>query len=94
MKNHASLLIAFMSIIFILSGCCYKCNNDIYQPWSKEKAKEWYASHPYRAGCNFQPSTAINQIEMWQSSTFDAATIDRTRLGRRTWLQPHARLSQ
>jgi len=28
-------------------------------------------------GCNFGPSTAINQLEMWQAETFDPETIDR-----------------
>ena len=28
-------------------------------------------------GCNFIPSTAINQLEMWQKETFDPETIDR-----------------
>jgi aldose 1-epimerase len=28
-------------------------------------------------GCNFIPSTAINQLEMWQQESFDAKTIDR-----------------
>ncbi len=28
-------------------------------------------------GCNFLPSNAINQLEMWQGETFDASTIDR-----------------
>lgn len=28
-------------------------------------------------GCNFIPSTAINQLEMWQADTFDPVTIDR-----------------
>ncbi|MFN7150575.1 MAG: hypothetical protein ACK4V6_14005 [Microthrixaceae bacterium] len=28
-------------------------------------------------GCNFIPSTAGNQLEMWQRDTFDPATIDR-----------------
>lgn len=28
-------------------------------------------------GANFIPSTAINQLEMWQEETFDPATIDR-----------------
>lgn len=26
-------------------------------------------------GCNFIPSTAVNQIEMWEAKTFDTATI-------------------
>jgi hypothetical protein len=28
-------------------------------------------------GCNFTPSTAINQLEMWQKDSFDPTTIDR-----------------
>ena len=31
----------------------------------------------WRFGCNFTPSTAINQLEMWQADTFDLPTIDR-----------------
>ncbi|MBX3435515.1 MAG: cellulase family glycosylhydrolase [Pirellulales bacterium] len=49
--------------------------------WSKERAAEWYAGQPWLVGCNFLPSTAINQLEMWQADTFDPETIDRE-LGR------------
>jgi hypothetical protein len=28
-------------------------------------------------GCNYGPSTAINQLEMWQADSFDLKTIDR-----------------
>lgn len=45
--------------------------------WSVEKAKAWYADNQWIAGANFLPSTAINQLEMWQAATFDPATIDR-----------------
>ncbi|MCI0493067.1 MAG: cellulase family glycosylhydrolase, partial [Planctomycetes bacterium] len=45
--------------------------------WSKEKAAEWYEQQPWLVGSNFIPSTAINQLEMWQPDTFDAETIDR-----------------
>lgn len=45
--------------------------------WSKEKANEWYKKQPWLVGSNFNPSTAINQLEMWQEETYDAATIDR-----------------
>lgn len=47
------------------------------QRWSKEKADQWYAALPWISGANFIPSTAINQLEMWQESTFDPETIDR-----------------
>jgi hypothetical protein len=45
--------------------------------WSVEQANEWYKQWGWLRGCNFTPSTAINQLEMWQAETFDAATIDR-----------------
>ncbi|MGB3801107.1 MAG: cellulase family glycosylhydrolase [Lewinella sp.] len=45
--------------------------------WSPEKATAWYAEHDWLTGANFNPSTAINQLEMWQEATFDPETIDR-----------------
>ena len=45
--------------------------------WSAEKAAAWYESHDWMSGANFNPSTAINQLEMWQEDTFDPETIDR-----------------
>ena len=45
--------------------------------WSRERANEWYEAQPWLVGCNFVPSTAINQLEMWQEESFDLATIDR-----------------
>lgn len=45
--------------------------------WSIEKANDWYDSHKWITGANFNPSTAINQLEMWQADTFDPETIDR-----------------
>lgn len=45
--------------------------------WSQEKAKTWYAQQQWLVGADFIPSTAINQLEMWQADTFDPKTIDR-----------------
>ncbi len=45
--------------------------------WTAQQANAWYAEQPWLVGCNFVPSTAINQLEMWQADTFDPATIDR-----------------
>ena len=45
--------------------------------WSVEKANAWYKARPWMSGANFIPSTAINQLEMWQAATFDPATIDK-----------------
>lgn len=47
------------------------------QKWTKEKADKWYAEHKWMSGANFIPSTAINQLEMWQEATFDPKTIDK-----------------
>jgi len=45
--------------------------------WTAAKANAWYHARPWMTGANFTPSTAINQLEMWQASTFDAPTIDK-----------------
>lgn len=45
--------------------------------WSAAKASQWAKTQPWRVGANFLPSTAINQLEMWQAASFDPVTIDR-----------------
>ena len=45
--------------------------------WSKERAWEWFNMHGWKQGMNFIPSTASNQLEMWQPDTWDEPTITR-----------------
>jgi hypothetical protein len=45
--------------------------------WSTEKALSWSKNLPWLRGSDFIPSSAINQLEMWQAETFDSVTIDR-----------------
>jgi hypothetical protein len=45
--------------------------------WSVERATSWWDQQAWPVGCNFIPSTAVNQLEMWQEATFDRATIER-----------------
>lgn len=45
--------------------------------WSVEKANAWYKTKGWLRGSDFIPSTAINQLEMWQAESFDPVTIDR-----------------
>ena len=45
--------------------------------WTAAEAWAWYDRQPWLVGANFVPSTAVNQLEMWQADTFDAATIAR-----------------
>lgn len=45
--------------------------------WTESEANAWYSQQPWLVGANFVPADAINQLEMWQTSTFDPAEIDR-----------------
>jgi endo-1,4-beta-mannosidase len=45
--------------------------------WSVEKATKWHQQQGWRVGNNFIPSTAVNELEMWQAETYDPVTIDR-----------------
>lgn len=72
----------FLSVVFFILATCnlnaQTINDADFKPrWSIEKAHKWYASHDWISGANFLPSTAINQLEMWQAETFDPTTIDR-----------------
>ena len=54
------------------------CSGDrIGRVWTPEEANGWYAEKGWVSGCNFIPSNAINQLEMWQEESFDPETIDR-----------------
>src|SRR5438094_8972618 len=45
-------------------------------PWSPARAAEWYNAQPWLVGSNYIPSTAINELEVWQADSFDPARID------------------
>ncbi|WP_445730910.1 cellulase family glycosylhydrolase [Mariniflexile sp.] len=74
MKNR--LLTAILSLVFTI-GYTQGNNSLVAKKWPLEKAKTWYGMHDWIIGANFNPSTAINQLEMWQADTFDPETIDR-----------------
>jgi hypothetical protein len=71
---------SFLSLV-VLAGMFGNLSGQADDPggkrWSKEQANAWYAKQPWLVGCNFIPSSAINQLEMWQAETFDPKTIDR-----------------
>ena len=46
------------------------------EKWSEQKARDWYAKQPWLVGSNFNPASAINQLEMWQADSFDPKRID------------------
>ena len=45
--------------------------------WTLEQAHRWGEKQAWETGCNYIPSNAINQLEMWQQASFDRYTIDR-----------------
>ncbi|MEO0586120.1 MAG: 1,4-beta-xylanase [Planctomycetota bacterium] len=45
--------------------------------WTSDEAHAWRQRVGSLVGANFLPSTAGNQLEMWQAQTFDPETIDR-----------------
>lgn len=47
------------------------------QRWSAEKANKWYDALPWMSGCNYNPTSAVNQIEMWHAETFDSLQIEK-----------------
>lgn len=44
--------------------------------WNEQQANDWYEEQAWLVGANYNPRTAINQLEMWQGATFDTATIN------------------
>jgi hypothetical protein len=75
---------SFLSLLFLLLFTFNLSSQPVHidtpavaKVWSIQKANAWYQSHQWIVGADFIPSTAINQLEMWQKSTFDTATIDR-----------------
>lgn len=74
----------FLLIIIGLPGCRNATESNvpvaetaIRDTWPEAQAEEWYQQWGWLRGANFLPSTAINQLEMWQAETFDTATINR-----------------
>ncbi len=64
--------------IVVFARCFYASNAQTARPvWTKSSANQWYANQGWLRGCDFIPSTAINQLEMWQAESFDTATISR-----------------
>jgi endo-1,4-beta-mannosidase len=51
--------------------------NTTREAWTEQQANDWYKQWGWLRGADFIPSTAINQLEMWQAESFDTATINR-----------------
>ncbi len=67
----------FASMLVLVAGMAL-CAQQTPAParWTESQAHSWYAKQPWPVGADFLPSTAINELEMWQADTFDPKTID------------------
>jgi hypothetical protein len=79
---NSAVLIAIATIFTIALSCSSnkeKSESTVIEKkiWSLEQAKEWQNLNGWLRGSNFNPSTAINQLETWQAESFDTATISR-----------------
>lgn len=70
--------------LILIAFAVFSCNSvkkaetkDVAQRWTIEKAQKWESENGWLRGSNFNPSTAINQLETWQAESFDTATINR-----------------
>ena len=74
MKSLRPLIIVFLFLSFTGSQAQSRSGRTV---WTPAQANKWYESTPWLVGANFLPSTAINQLEMWQAASFDTTTISR-----------------
>lgn len=78
-KKPIISILAFLIAILLIS-CSTKNSTEVLAPaprWTEKQAADWMQKFPWLRGANFNPSTAINQLEMWQAETFDTATIEK-----------------
>ncbi len=74
LTRHASVLAFLLTALHAVNA---QQPSAPQERWTEAQANAWYAQQPWPVGANFLPSTAINELEMWQADTFDATTIDR-----------------
>jgi hypothetical protein len=75
-----NILLLSIGILFLVAACqqgAKKKQPVVSTRWTEAQAQQWGAENGWLRGCNFNPSTAINQLETWQAESFDTTTIDR-----------------
>ncbi|MFZ2640936.1 MAG: cellulase family glycosylhydrolase [Verrucomicrobiia bacterium] len=73
MNKHCLILASLLSLIIVTPAH----TADAPGRWPAKKANAWLDEHGWLLGCNYIPSTAINQLEMFQADTFDLTVNDR-----------------
>ena len=80
LREFRSCFAAFGLLVFAGLGILHAQQGQseaIQGRWTEAQANAWYVAQPWPVGADFLPSTAINELEMWQPETFDEKTIDR-----------------
>ncbi len=80
MKNQFYLFLMASSMLFAACQSATKKTENaetISTRWNNEQAQQWSTENGWLRGSNFNPSTAINQLETWQAESFDTTTINR-----------------
>jgi hypothetical protein len=65
-----------LSRVVVILLLCHGAVAAQSQRWSEQKAREWYGRQPWLVGSNYNPASAINQLEMWQADTFDPKRVE------------------
>lgn len=73
--NHHRLLVLTSVIV---SSSVINCQHE-NKAWISPSGSDlkWKEGNKWLVGSNFIPSTAVNELEMWQLETYDRETIDR-----------------
>ena len=80
MKKYIVLSLLAVAILF---AACQNAPRKVEKSepvstrWTEAQAQQWASENGWLRGSNFNPSTAINQLETWQAESFDTATINR-----------------
>lgn len=71
-----SFLLRFISSSAVVTLLAINLTAAQVEKWSEQKANDWYAKQAWLIGSNYNPASAINQLEMWQAESFDPKRID------------------
>lgn len=76
MKHIITSIIAAAAILSACSQAGMAPGTEESGRWTEERANAWYEAHEWPVGCDYVPAYAGNQLQMWQSSTWNPQAID------------------
>lgn len=75
--NRQIILMLIVGSLALVACQPKPAKNRTAERWTIERAQKWNEATGWLCGANFNPSTAINQLETWQAESFDTITINR-----------------